>query len=357
MSNGLSPRRVGKMGSSMIAALFDRSPYLTKLRLYNHFAIGTEIDRDPDERMNWGKRLQDDILEAVQEDRGWDLVPKGDDDWLDHPDPTLRCGATIDSAVINHGKGDGVVECKNVDRLIWLQTWTETTAPPHVELQLQHQLFVTGAKWGAIAALVGGNELHIVERDALPGMHEKIEAALRLFWRQVETKTVPDAMGLPEELPALAALYPETIPDPILEMFGDRKAAELVEAVREYLWSLDRAKEAKNIGDRAKARLLAATREYQVTRTHGYRIQVDKSPTSATEITLPKAVRDALAELATDVGNPHAAAIGEAAEWRLTTRAASIQTRIKITEIAGDPPAPDLLDMAMADVATAQYGG
>lgn len=355
--NTLSPRRVGKIGSSMVAALFDRSPYLTKLGLYNHFALETEIDRDPDERMNWGKRLQDDILEAVQEDRGWDLVPKGDDDWLDHPDPTLRCGATIDSEVINHGKGLGVVECKNVDRMIWLQTWTATTAPPHIELQLQHQLFVTGAKWGAIAALVGGNELHIVERDALPALHGRIAAALRTFWGQVAAKTPPDALGLPEELPDLATLYPETIPDPVLEMFGDRHAADLVDAVREYLWSIDRAKEAKDIGDRAKATLLAATREYQVTRTHGYRIQVDKSPTKATQIALPKKVRDALAEMAADVGNPHAAVVGEAAEWTVTTRAASIQTRIKITEVAGDPPAPDLLDMAMAEAATAQYGG
>lgn len=257
----LSPARVGKLGSSHIAALFGCSPYLTRLQLYAHFVQGLDIDAQDNERMAWGKRLQDDILDAVVERTGWEVLPNSEDAWVDHGDPTLRCGCTLDAAIFKHERGPGIIECKNVDWLVYKNEWNDAAAPRHVELQVQHQLFVTGASFGAIAALVGGNEMPPLRlRDPLPRVHRMIEAEIRAFWKEVDERRPPEPRD-EADLQALASLYPAPIEDPPLDLTGDN---ELPELAGMYQWGKERLSEGVKTADLYKARILAKAGDHSV---------------------------------------------------------------------------------------------
>ena len=77
-------------------------------------------------------------------------------------------------------RGGGVLEIKTVDWLVRARLGREP--PPHILLQLQAQLGVTGREWGAVAALVGGNELRIWEYQAFAPHHRRDrEARARLL--------------------------------------------------------------------------------------------------------------------------------------------------------------------------------
>lgn len=363
MVNNLSPRRVGKIGSSMVAGLFNQSPYVTRTGLYAHFVAGMDVDSKPDKRMGWGRRLQPAILDGVRELLNFEVEANEGDEWRDHPDPDLRCGATIDGAVHDPAVGDGIVEAKNVDRMIWLQDWEEDAAPAHIELQLQHQLFVTGAPFGIIAALVGGNDLVTIRRQPIPSVHARIERELRSFWDQVERREPPDVLGMPQEIPELAALYPFVVPDPILQLFDDAAAADFIEALTEYQAGVEGRKTWTDIEERAKARILGTMRGYGVARTNGFRVDVTKVPVAATVVHLPAEVRNGLAgligRLAGKVPPEDEEALREvvadAVTWEHIARRASVQQRIKIKPVGGDQPAPDRLALA-ASAAADQMG-
>ncbi len=282
----LSPHRAGKIGSSQVAALFGVSPYLTRLQLYAHHADGFAIETEDDERMRVGRLLQDDILELVAARFGFEVEPNDENSWVAHPDPDLRAGATVDAFVRRHESGLGVVEVKNVDRDIWLRQWTDDTAPRHIELQLQHQLLVTGAAWGMIAALVGGNELVTVParglRHPLPDVHREIEAELRAFWREVAERRPPEPQAHAREIAALAHLYQGAVPEPVLDLSGDSSLGQLIEA---YEWAASRRRECEALEAEAKVKILARLGDFQKARgPDGAFVKVTRSKLPATVI-------------------------------------------------------------------------
>ena len=81
--------------------------------------------------------------------------------------------------------------------------------PEYVQLQVQHQLVVTGKAAADVAVLLGGQhlEIHRIQRDeALIARLIQLEAA---FWRYVETDTPPPADGSESAELALRCLYPQ----------------------------------------------------------------------------------------------------------------------------------------------------
>lgn len=103
----------------------------------------------------------------------------------------------------------GVLEVKNVD-ISKGRDWEETQEPPLIyQVQVQHQLMVTGAKWASIAALVGGNRFmwaDIQRDDELIAMIREIEAA---FWAGVIAGEAPAVDGSDSTKELLARLYPK----------------------------------------------------------------------------------------------------------------------------------------------------
>lgn len=116
-------------------------------------------------------------------------------------------GASLDAF---HRTEDGMLvplDTKNVDR-IHAKEW-EDTPPIGYQIQLQQQMFVTGADHGYLFALIGGNKTawHRVERnDAfIAAMLKKLE----WFWSLVQTRTPPPYQDPYDQARVLAALYPK----------------------------------------------------------------------------------------------------------------------------------------------------
>ncbi|MCG5531543.1 YqaJ viral recombinase family protein [Halorhodospira halochloris] len=82
--------------------------------------------------------------------------------------------------------------------------------PEHVQLQVQHQLAVTGMQAADVAVLIGGQylEIHRIDRDE--AVIERLIALEQAFWRLVEIDTPPPPDGTESAGQALKALYPES---------------------------------------------------------------------------------------------------------------------------------------------------
>ena len=81
--------------------------------------------------------------------------------------------------------------------------------PEYVQLQVMHQLAVTGKQAADVAVLLGGQhlEIHRIERD--DSMSARLIDLERLFWDYVVSDTPPPADGTESAEAALRCLYPE----------------------------------------------------------------------------------------------------------------------------------------------------
>ena len=181
--------------STEVSALFGASPYKTPFGLWQS-KRPTYVEEPFVEtnRIKWGTRLQDAIALGVAEDQGWNVRRRGVYSRI----PELRLGASFDFEILTHPDGPGILEIKNVDYLQFRDKWTDNDgvleAPSHIELQLQAQLLVSGRSWGAIVALVAGNEPRIAIRKASAEVHTEIERAVVAFWesQRLELAPAPD---------------------------------------------------------------------------------------------------------------------------------------------------------------------
>ncbi|CAJ4415394.1 putative phage-type endonuclease domain protein [Burkholderia pseudomallei] len=132
-----------------------------------------------------------------------------------------------------------ILECKTAGEF-GARHWQDGV-PEYVQLQVQHQLAVTGKQAADVAVLLCGQrlEVHRIERDdALIGQLIALEAE---FWRYVETDTPPPGDGSESADKALRCLYPRDSGGTV-DFSEDRQLsgafADLV-AVREQITSLE----------------------------------------------------------------------------------------------------------------------
>lgn len=176
------------ISSTESPALFGLSPYMTEFELYHLKASGTIMEIDESERMKWGKRLESAIAEGVAADLG--LIVEPFKDYLRHP--TVKgMGSSFDYAIESHEDGPGLMEIKNVDSLVYRNTWSDTEAPAHIETQMQHQLEVADRDWGLIVALCGGNTPKILRRKRDREVGRIICQRVEKFWRDVAASNAP----------------------------------------------------------------------------------------------------------------------------------------------------------------------
>jgi len=114
--------------------------------------------------------------------------------------------ANIDREVI--GADDvQILECKTAG-INGARLWKEGV-PEYVQLQVMHQLAVTGKQAADVAVLLGGQtlEIHRIQRDKQ--MISRLIELESAFWHYVETDTPPPADGTASAEAALRCLYPE----------------------------------------------------------------------------------------------------------------------------------------------------
>lgn len=255
--------RARHIGSSEVGALFDASPYFTRFALWHAKAGNATLPPADNQRVEWGRLLEPAIAEGIARQMRWSLVKSR----VYHSSDTVKgMGCTVDYDVVDHTDGPGIVEVKNVDWLEWKKSWTDSAAPRHIELQLQHQLACTARPWGAIGALVGGNDLKIYERQPKPRIIAEIERKVSAFWQSVERGQAPDAFGQESELDTLAQLFPLPEEGKQLEIADPT----LAQAAADYLWAKAQERLGKTMATRAKVRLLAAAKDAELMLLPGF---------------------------------------------------------------------------------------
>ncbi len=238
--------RAHNVGGSEIAALFNACSYLTHLELWlsKRGEISGEIEDTT--RMFWGRMIEDAVARGVESEKGWSISNPRTYYTCDDT-PGMAC--TPDRIACKAGSDVlGLLQIKNVDRLIFMK-WEDGQPPLQYQLQLQHELACTGLVWGAIAVLVGGNDLKVFEYDAHPGAIARIKDAVRNFWGSVRSGHQPKAVA--DDYEILKELYPES--QRLVDLSADNELPELCATA---LIAAERRKDAEKEEKAAKAAVL-----------------------------------------------------------------------------------------------------
>lgn len=177
--------RTKDLTSSDIPVLFGCG-YRTQEELLEEKHLGIKVEFKGNERVDWGIALQDGIANEFARQNNWFIVKKTDYIRI----PELRIGSSFDFQ-IHYGseKEDELLEIKNVDSLEyknkWITTGFEIEATPYIELQVQHQLLVSGLQVAYIGALIGGNKGVLLRREANPKIQKAILEKAEKFWKEI----------------------------------------------------------------------------------------------------------------------------------------------------------------------------
>ncbi len=233
----LAVRKRG-IGSSDAAAAVGLNPYKSQLELWmektgRDAALPKTDAHDEESPAYWGNILEP-IVAAHYTKRSGNRVRRVNA-VLQHPDPEFSWMlANIDREVI--GADDvQILECKTAG-INGARLWKEGV-PEYVQLQVMHQLAVTGKQAADVTVLLGGQqvEIHRIERDDfLIGRLMRLE---QQFWQFVIDDIPPPADGSESAEQALRCLFPEDSGQSLDFSHDERLSAAFdeLQAVREIL--------------------------------------------------------------------------------------------------------------------------
>ena len=250
--------RAKDITSTDSAALFGLSPYKSLFALWHEKKSGAPHEIAQTERMKWGLRFEKTIAEGVAEDHGLTVRHMPEYGRIED----ARMGGSFDFEITGAAQGPagelfaahgpGLLEIKNVDSLIFRNQWTDTEMPPHIEIQVQHQMHVAGHSWAICAPMIGGNETKVFYRlkDVVVGA--AIERRVNEFWASIDGDA-PPLPAYPSDAAFVASLYGEVDPD---ATYDGREDAELMEWCADYFKGMDFEKNGAAMKETAKARIL-----------------------------------------------------------------------------------------------------
>ena len=201
--------RQSGIGSSDAAAAVGLHPYKSQLELWMEKTGRQSGNTEPtqDEQLtsplHWGQVLEPIVAEHYARHTGHRVQRVNA--ILQHVEHPWML-ANLDREVV----GDDAVqilECKTAG-IYGAKLWKEGV-PEYVQLQVMHQLAVTGQQAADVAVLLGGHELqiHRIERDE--AMIDQLISLERQFWDYVQNDTPPPADGSDSADQALRALFPQ----------------------------------------------------------------------------------------------------------------------------------------------------
>ena len=202
--------RKGGIGSSDAAAAVGLNPYQSQLELWmiktGRDSQLPKVDPNDDTNPMFFGTLLEPIVASLYTRRTGNKVRKINA-VLQHPDPDKSWMlANIDREVV--GAGDvQILECKTCG-LFSERFWTQDKPPEHVQLQVQHQLAVTGKAAADVCVLICGQEIRVYRLNRDDDLISRLVELERQFWHYVETDTPPPADGSESAESALRCLYP-----------------------------------------------------------------------------------------------------------------------------------------------------
>lgn len=200
----LEARRSG-IGSSDAPAVLDVSPFQPRAALFAH-KLGlepAESTRAP--WLEWGHLLEPVVADhygrvtgrTVQADPPWTLRRSRQWPWM---------VATLDRIVVGPDPGPAPLEIKTAGA--WrAEEWAEEP-PLYVQVQVQHQLAVTGWTWASVAVLLGGHRFHWCDVARNDRFIERLVVQEREFVDRLARRELPPIDGSEATRDLLRHLYP-----------------------------------------------------------------------------------------------------------------------------------------------------
>jgi putative phage-type endonuclease len=269
--------------STESAALFGMSPYVTHYDLWHRKKTGLVPEFVVNERMKWGNRLEAAIAHGIAEEQGWEIRPMKEY----FRDPDMRMGSSFDFVITNLGEPVHL-EIKNVDYLAFRDGWIEhedgsIEAPEHIEMQVQHQMAVSGFKRAFIGAFIAGNRGVVIERLRDDDVIAAIRAKVADFWRTVDAGLEPEPV-MPGDAEVIIRMNQYAKPGKILSAEGDDTLAEMLERYKKAAAAEKNAKEDKEV---AKAEIFQHIGDAEKVLTNAWSVtcsmRADTPPTLITE--------------------------------------------------------------------------
>ncbi|MDH5858552.1 YqaJ viral recombinase family protein [Lampropedia aestuarii] len=200
--------RMKGIGSSDAAAAVGLNPYCSQLELWmvktsRQHLLPQDDPNDEASPMYWGTLLEP-IVAAHYTKRTGNKVRRVNA-VLQHPDQPWML-ANIDREVV--GCDDvQILECKTAG-LNGARLWKDGV-PEYIQLQVMHQLAVTGKQAADVAVLICGQELQVHRIERNEAMIAQLMALEQQFWEMVTSDQQPDADGSDSADLALRCLYPK----------------------------------------------------------------------------------------------------------------------------------------------------
>ncbi len=240
------------------------------------------------ERIEWGIRLEPMIVEAYSEPRyAGRMVQRGGEllRSIHHP----WALATLDAVTLHPEHGPIPLEIKTASAFA-AGDWQDGPPEPYY-LQVQAQLLVTGAGWGSVACLIGGQQLVWCDVQRDEAAIARIVAECSRLWRYVEEEMMPPPDASEEWAQVFGRVHPEIAGkvanlDDAADLVAEYEAAKA--AVKE---AEAREQAAKNllierIGDAEEARFSDG---------HGYTYRTTRRGSYVVQPTTFRALRESAA--------------------------------------------------------------
>lgn len=252
----LAARREFGIGSSDVPAILGISRFQSALALFHEKKGLKQATAGTMEFRRWGQILEEPIAQRFAEETGRAVYnPNEAGDFkilrrLDKPfmiasvdriqaaDPIQAAGLgmLVDPDIKPAPQpGLGILEVKNASLFMreeWQGEEANNAPPVEYQVQLQHQLGVSGALWGSIAALIGGVIFLWADLERDDALIEKLIDIEAEFMRRLELNDPPPADGSESSRAILKALYPKdtgeviTLPTEALEWHNALQAAK-----------------------------------------------------------------------------------------------------------------------------------
>jgi predicted phage-related endonuclease len=266
--------------STASSALFGLSPYQTEFEVYHLHRNQIKPEFKVTDRMEKGNRLEAAIANEVALQEGWtDLKPFK----VYMRIPGERIGSSFDFEAIDKDGNPLLVEIKAVDYFRYKDTWTEDEAPPHIEIQCQHELLVADRfPRVAIVACTGIYDYRVIYRDRDIAMGEAIRKRVAKFWHDVADGNEP-AVNYERDAEVIKAMFPNLRPEPV-DMTDD----DVLERVlARYELAAMQEREFAKAKDAAKAEIHHRLGNAAVAFTERYKVTAGKTKDTPDRVAEP----------------------------------------------------------------------
>jgi putative phage-type endonuclease len=234
------------------------------------------------ERMEWGNRLEEVIAKKYAEQSGREI--RRHSRLILHPVHKF-IGGHIDRWVFDKILGRGVLEIKTTGAHM-AESW-EGEPPLYVQVQTQHYMLVTGAQWGSIAALIGGQRFLTFDVKRNEAFISNLLKRETEFWACVQSGNPPAPVAADNNL--LASIYSPEDPDGIVDLPAEALQFDI--AIRDAKAEAAKAIEAK---EDAEANLKALIGKATIGRLPGgdaYRWKTEPRKSFTVEASTPRVLR------------------------------------------------------------------